>query len=268
MFNLFDKNILGNFIDEIKMYTIEKNKLLKNSAYNIIEENHHSQSNKHNGSTNNNNKNSPNSSYPNQLTLDIIEDSYKFVTNIMEFDIIESVKERFVDISKDILEKSININDFINNEEIIKNKKIQLKKDLKEKILLKSCLIDELGFSNFKGNGFEPKYNYFKKDDKIIIRVEVPGNCNFNVKLSHTGEYTIIKINGIKRKDLEPLNIEDNIHNTREFGEFNINILIKTEDFFIKNQKPEQILKNGVLIISYLIDETQNSIKLSTEDEI
>ena len=71
MFNLFDKNILANFIDEIKMYTIEKNKLLKNSAYNIIEENHHSQSNKHNGSTNNNNKNSPNSSYPNQLTLDI-----------------------------------------------------------------------------------------------------------------------------------------------------------------------------------------------------
>ena len=207
-------------------------------------------------------------SYFNQLTLDIIEDSYKFVTNLKTFDVIESVKERFVDVSKDILEKSLEINDFIDNDEIINNKKIQLKHDLKKKIVLKSCLIDELGFSNFKGNGFEPKYNYFKKDDKIIIRVEVPGNCNFNVKLSHTGEYTIIKINGIKRKDLEPLNIEDNIHNTREFGEFNINILIKTEDFFIKNQKPEQILKNGVLIISYLIDETQNSIKLSTEDEI
>ena len=207
-------------------------------------------------------------SYYNQLTLDIIEDSYKFVTNIMGFDIIESVKERFVDISKDILEKSININDFINNEEIIKNKKIQLKKDLKDKILLKSCLIDELGFSNFKGNGFEPKYNYFKKDNKIIIRLEVPGNCNFNVKLSHSGEYTIIHISGNKRKDLEPLKIEDNIHNTREFGEFNVNILLKTEEYIIKNQKPEQILKNGVLIISYLIDEIQNSIKLSTEDEI
>ena len=30
-----------------------------------------------------------------------------------------------------------------------------------EKIFLKSCLIDELGFSNFKANGFEPKYNIF-----------------------------------------------------------------------------------------------------------
>ena len=32
-------------------------------------------------------------------------------------------------------------------------------------------------------NGFEPKYNIFNKGDKIIVRVEAPGNCNLESKI-------------------------------------------------------------------------------------
>ena len=55
---------------------------------------------------------------------------------------------------------------------------IKLKKG--KEIILKKCLIDELGFSNFKANGFEPTYNIFKNKEntKLIVRVELPGNCS------------------------------------------------------------------------------------------
>ena len=38
-----------------------------------------------------------------------------------------------------------------------------------KEITLKKCLIDEVGATNFISNGFEPKYNAFKKDNRILI---------------------------------------------------------------------------------------------------
>ena len=64
---------------------------------------------------------------------------------------------------------------------------------------MKKCLIDELGFSNLRNNGFEPLYNYYKKDNSIIIRVEGPGNCSIKPKKEYSGEYTIIKLVGEKK---------------------------------------------------------------------
>ncbi len=45
-----------------------------------------------------------------------------------------------------------------------------------KKIKIKNCLIDEFGFSNLKGNYFESNYNYYKHNNKIIIRVEASRN--------------------------------------------------------------------------------------------
>ena len=124
----------------------------------------------------------------NNFTLDFIENQYANVTDLKPFDVIETIKDKFVDISKEIIEKLENPltkNDFDNsNNETIKLKNIK-------NIKLKKCLIDELGFSNLKTNGFNPVYNYYKKDDKIIIRVEAPGNSSIKVKKEHAGEYTI-----------------------------------------------------------------------------
>ena len=107
--------------------------------------------------------------------------------------------------------------DIISDEEIIKTRKIKLVNH--REIVLKRCLIDELGFSNLKGNGFEPNYNYFIKGNKIEIRVEVPGNTSISSKIEYSGEYTVIRLKGVKIPDIEP-KIEDNLYNTREFGEF------------------------------------------------
>ena len=155
----------------------------------------------------------------NQYTLNFLEHTYQNITNLKEFDVIKTIKERYINISKDIIEKTENeqtltLKSFDNS-----NQKI-IKLINKKEIILKKCLIDELGFSNFKANGFEPKYNIYNKGNKIIVRVEVPGNCDLNSKVEIHGEYNIIKLTGEKKKDIEPANLEDNIYNLRENGKF------------------------------------------------
>ena len=176
------------------------------------------------------------------------------------FDVIQSVKERFIALSKEIMEfkekeKQITINDFSNNNDFT-----MIKLNDERDITLKKCLIDELGFSNLKGNGFEPTCSYYKfndKDDddqeKLEIRVESPGNTIIKPNIEYAGEYTIIKIRGIKNKDKFP-KLEDNIYNNREFGEFSLEIPLKTEDFLINNIKPKISEKHGLIIIQYLLE--------------
>ena len=132
--------------------------------------------------------------YYNRNTLDFIENIYQNITDLKPFDVIETVKKRFKELSPEIIEQK--------EEKIIfdESNKELIKLNKPEKIILKKCLIDELGFSNLKSNGFEPTYNYFQKDDSILIRVEVPGNCNMKYSIENIGEYNIIKLYGTKKK--------------------------------------------------------------------
>ena len=204
----------------------------------------------------------------NSFTLDFLENTYQNVTDLKLFNVIQTVKERFIEISKDIIEKNENLlklEDFITDEEIIKAKQIKLKTS--QNIVLKKCLIDELGFSNLKGNGFEPTYNYYKKDGYIKIRVETPGNTSIQCKLEFSGEYTIIRITGNKNLDIEPKIINENIYNTREFGLFDLNIFLKTEDYNLKNKKPEVVYKKGLTIISYELEELTEKYEYPNQEE-
>ena len=95
--------------------------------------------------------------YYNKFTIEHLENEFQRVTDIKPFDVIETVKERFIEMSKEILEKNeepLNKNDFDNSD----NNIIKLKDSYD--VRLKKFLIDELGFSNLKANGFEPTYNY------------------------------------------------------------------------------------------------------------
>ena len=123
-------------------------------------------------------------------------------------------------------------------------------KDEKE-ITLKRCFIDELGFSNLKPNGFEPKYNIFSKDNKLIIRVEIPGNCDIQAERENSCDYYIIKLSGEKRKDLDPEKLEDNDYNIREFGRFYLEIPIKSKSYHLIDEKPSINEKKGVYFIEY-----------------
>lgn len=79
---------------------------------------------------------------------------------------------------------------------------IKLKND--KEIILKQYFIDILGFSNLKLNGFEPKYNIFKEDNQIIVRVEVPGHSSIQSEIGNDENYNIIKLTGKKFKDSKP----------------------------------------------------------------
>ena len=105
-----------------------------------------------------------------------------------------------------------------------------------------------------RNNGFQPSYNYYKKNDSLIIRVEGSGNCSIKSNIEYLGEYTIIKLNGIKKKDKEPENYGDNIFTNREFGLYNLEIPLKTEDYLIKNEDPEIDEKRGLLILEFKLD--------------
>ena len=178
------------------------------------------------------------------------------------------MKERFIEVSKEIIENNgdkIELKDFENIDNN-NNKIIKLNKN--DKITLKRCLIDELGFSNLKNNGFEPTYNYYKKDDSIIIRVESPGNCSIKCKTIYSGEYTIIRIFGEKNNDIEPQKLEDNLFTNREFGPYNLDIPLKSEDYLVKNENPKIVEKKGVLMLEFKLDKKKGSQGLELIDEI
>jgi HSP20 family molecular chaperone IbpA len=209
----------------------------------------------------------------NPYTIKYIQDSIQYLTDLTSFDIIETLKERFITLSKDYFENPISKSELMDNKSIFQNKRLSIQKCNKGKIdlQLKCCLIDELGFSNLKGNGFEPNYNYYIKDDQIIVRVEAPGNSTIESNLEYIGEYTTIKLKGTKNKDKEPKEIEQNIFNSREIGNFSLDIPLKTEEYLIKNELPKIEKKNGIFIIYFKLEEKQSKVKRynsNKEDEI
>ena len=206
----------------------------------------------------------------NPYALNFIENSYQQITGLKPFDVIGSIKERYIKVSKDIIEKSekderLTLDSFDNTDPSL----IKLKKE--NEIILKKCLIDELGFSNFKANGFEPTYNIFKNKEntKFIVRVELPGNCSIVSDSERVGEYHIIKISGEKRKDKEPEKIEENIFNMREYGHYSLEIPLKEDKEDKLSDDPPTIKKiEGVYILEYNIAKKRGMIEVEGENNL
>ena len=196
------------------------------------------------------NENSKAGSHYNGFTLNFIENSYQSITNHTSYDVIETTKERFIQVSKEILEKKEKENDITKDsfDERYPNY-IKLKRD--KEITLKKCFIDEIGFSNLITNGFEPKYNVFKKDNKIIIRVEAPGNCPMVAEKIVQGELFIIRLSGEKKKDIVPEKLEDNIYNKREIGKFFLDIPLSSKEYIFSEKPPTFDYHSGVQFIEY-----------------
>ena len=203
----------------------------------------------------------------NSFTLDFLENNYQNVTDLKTFDVISTVKQRFEDISQEIIEKTEQTSEkyvFDNSNQ----KLIKLKSP--KNLILKKCLIDELGFSNLRANAFEPLYNCYAKNDKFIIRVEIPGNTDIDSCIDRSGEITLIKLFGEKTKDKEPEKLTDNICITREFGKFNVEIPVKFDNCIISNEEPDIKKVNGVCIFEYKLDKkkVKKGLKIKKEDEI
>jgi len=135
--------------------------------------------------------------YYNQFTLDFLEQSYQNVIDLTNFDVIETIKDSFVEISKDILEKTENSITKVSFDNSNKN---LIKLSNTNGITLKKCFIDELCYYALKGNGFEPNYNIYKKGNKIIVRVEISGNIELSASVNYDSLYNIKRVSGKKRK--------------------------------------------------------------------
>lgn len=207
--------------------------------------------------------------YYNDYTIDFIEEKYNNDLNKKKFDVIEEVKSKFVEYSSRYLTEKIDINDINSNEESLNDKLIKF--NGKKNLILKKCQIDEIGFQTFKKNGFEPRYNYFKNGNCLEIRAELPGNVKPVVnKPQYLDENTIISLYGEKKKDKDPEKLEDNYFNSREFGNFNLEIPLKTSDFKINPSIKENKIKNGILFLKYdfYTDEKDEKISLTVDEEI
>ena len=197
----------------------------------------------------------------NKGTIDNIINKCNNITDKRPFDIIESIKETFSDVSESILEKPLKREDITDSD----NKKIKLSnKD--QQIKLKRCLIDELGFSNFLATGFEPKYDYYVNEDKLVINIEMPGDFkDVKVRTDSEGAYTIININGNKYNPIKEKNENEKIvylGKYRDYGEFNIRI--KIEGYNLKDNKPNVMKRNdkGITTIEYNLKTGDNIVSL------
>lgn len=191
--------------------------------------------------------------YYNQSTLNFVENIYKNVNNLKPFDLSQSIKERFIELSGDIIEQTEN-NVEITKENFDDSDSNLIKLNYTNEIIFKACLFNEFGRINLKSNSYEPAYNIYKKDNKIIIRVEISGNFNITAERLLNGEFIIIRLKGEKKRDLEPENLDDNIYNTRKFGKFALDIPLIAENYYLKRKKPKIISKNGLIIIEYEFD--------------
>ena len=183
----------------------------------------------------------------NNYTLNFMKHLFEVNTNLQGFNIIESIKERFKIVSKDIFE---NLQGDIEFENCLDSIKLKYPKDL----TLRKLFIDELGFSFMCANKFEPKYNFYKTENQIIIKIEAPGNCSIQSSVQLNAEYIVIKIKGEKERDMSVGTIEDNVLNRREFGKFSLDIPFKQTDFYLKNEKPKIYKEDGIFILIYQIE--------------
>ena len=202
--------------------------------------------------------------YYNPFTLKFIEQYYNYINNLGNYDVIQTIKERFIEKYGEIVEKGgkIDMKSFDDSEP----DKIKLKNE--KEITLKQCFIDELGFSNLKPNGFEPKYNIFQEGNKIIVRVEVPGHSKIQSDIDESENYKIIKLAGEKLRDSKPEKIEENIHNAREFGDFSLEIPVSLpKNYIFKIENPVYKKIDGLHIFEYNLEEKIKTFEPKQEKE-
>ena len=159
----------------------------------------------------------------------------------------KSIKERFIEESKDIIEipKEGKIEFVDKPDNLIKLKTPEI-------LTLKNFVLDELGIQNIMPDGFEPNYSYRKTNDAIIIKIEVPGKFRLNSSIQYNGEYVFIHLNGCKYIEDDEDN-ENNLYNERKYGNFSLNIPIKQENFVIVDEVPTYQNISGIIKLTYKI---------------
>jgi hypothetical protein len=189
--------------------------------------------------------------YYNNSTIEYLRKQLITCTKVRNYDVISKFKNYLALSSGRYMEDEIKEESIEYNEN---ERKFRIKQD--KPIKLKKCFIDEIGTPNFFGNVIEPNFDCQIKENKIIIRIEIPGEkqpsdfkpkiipirgfYNFNCK----GKMIFPVIDNPKFKDG---NMKD--------GEFRLDFKIPMNIGTIKNSPPEITFDetNGIVIVTYEI---------------
>ena len=205
-------------------------------------------------------ENSEAGTYYNKYTLHFLENSYIRVINIKCFDVKEEIKNSFRKSSIDIF-KNIEKNTYLDFDD--SSEKL-IKLGYKNELLFRDICLNqyELPILGLESSDFIPSYNFYKKDHKFIVKIEAPGNFEIESDILYRGEYCIININGNKKKDKD---FDDNLYNSRKFGDFAINIPLKVDEFNISNDSPEIASRNGILTLEFKLAKKFKKVALEEE---
>ena len=193
------------------------------------------------------NENSDAGNFYNNFVIKYFKDLYKTMPYFNKFPVIEKIQNFFKDISNLFFENEIKNFEFDNNEN---NNLIKL--NLNEKIMLKKCLIDELGINILLNKKFNPKFCYFinKDNSKLIIEIEISGKFkNLSVDIISKENFYSFNIEGTKIAEI--LNKNNNYYNSRFNGYFNFIINVPKDKIELKNSNEISNLshKNGIIKI-------------------
>ena len=178
--------------------------------------------------------------YYNEFSINFLKEQLNSFTNIKNFPVIEKIKENFIKFSEEAFENPIKKSEV----NISSDLTIQLSQE--KKIVFKKCFIDEMGFSNFFGSGFEPNYWVFKDNDKINITFEASGKVTEIIpECDNKDGNLFFSISG--NKEIKVPYEENNIiyyENSIKQGKFNINIKLPfNNELKIENPDDPEFIK-------------------------
>ena len=183
----------------------------------------------------------------NESTLNFIM-KYIKVQVIKPVNIIENLKTHIKEISSLVLKEEIESLDD-KNEDIIKSK---------NEIKPKDILYDGGDDIIFIGKEFEPKYRYYKKEDSLIIEIELCSDYSgLSVKqqFDKNTKETLFKITGERKIDSgENKEIYYTFGNKREnYKRFKLELKIKLKELGIGHLKEgyKEVMKFGILFLDF-----------------
>ena len=182
--------------------------------------------------------------YYNHFAYEFLSGQFNAFPIHHKFPIIEDVKQQCMENSNKMMVHPIeSLDEFEKSETEIK----LISKDKEEeqkRLLFKRCLVDELGFSNFYGANFEPKYAYFKtiidKKPYVCIQVEIPGECKVSCRAKMFETSWNVTVKGNKMLKMIEGDDKHTSFSKREEGDFNLLVKLNVEDFQLKEHKPDK----------------------------
>ena len=179
--------------------------------------------------------------YYNNFVIRFLKNQMNNFPQQTSFPIIKKIKDYFFDMSRCYLGSYLTYDSFEETEDII-----QVKKG--KEIKLNKNIHDEMGFSNFIGKSYNPRYCYFIHNNRFYLQIEWPGKFDkkqFKYNIFDKDNYYIIDINSSKfigTKDFFPKEKDGrNFFNNREEGPFHLRFNILAEDFQFKEKRIKMV---------------------------